>query len=450
MPAFSRAGALVSFLERQRWFGGKARVIADVDVVDDGALGPNAVLAVVAVRFADGGAERYFVPLADARDGDVIVDAIFDDETCRALVDVLANGATLTLARGRVQATSGTSSIAAAVAPRDLPVRRTAPDQSNTSIIFGDDLILKVFRRLEPGLNPDVEIGRFLTAHGFTRVPGLVADADYVAGQDAGSSVLMLQQFVPNQGNAWQAMLDEGGPASIALAETLGRRTGELHDTLASDPDDPAFAPEAYSRADVDALAAGMHDFGARQLQLLRGASLPADARAAAARLLARQDDLLARFEALHDVSRPGLRIRCHGDYHLGQTLVADGDVFILDFEGEPARSLAERRAKSSALRDVAGMLRSFSYAAEVSKRGAAWEHAVASAFLDGYRAAVGRAEFLPPQGADFDVVLNAFLLDKALYELGYELNNRPDWVNVPLAALARLAGVDAAAPTRP
>ena len=131
-------------------------------------------------------------------------------------------------------------------------------------------------------------------------------------------------------------------------------------------------------------------------------------------------------------------RIRCHGDYHLGQTLVADGDVVILDFEGEPARPIAERREKSSPLRDVAGMLRSFAYAAQVSGRGASWEESVATAFLDGYRAAADHAEFLPDD-AGFATLLEAFVLDKTLYELGYELNNRPDWVALPLAALARV-----------
>jgi len=252
---------------------------------------------------------------------------------------------------------------------------------------------------------------------------------------------------VPNEGNAWQAMIgDDGRAAAIALAETLGRRTGELHETLASAPADPAFAPERYTRADLDALADSMRAFGVRQLALLRQAtasgthstfrSIPA---ALARHVLDRERALLARFDALRDVADAGSRIRCHGDYHLGQTLVADGDIYILDFEGEPARPLAERRAKSSPLRDVAGMLRSFSYAAQAGKKDPSWEPAVAAAFLDGYRRASAAADILPPGGEAFDAVLDAFLLDKTLYELGYELNNRPDWVTLPLSALARV-----------
>ncbi len=446
MPHAGRAGAaLVSFLQRQRWFGGKARPIADALVVDEGPIGARSAATIVHVRFGDGGEERYFVPLADARDGDVIVDAIFDDDTCRALVDLLVAGRSLDLARGRLLASSGEGAVVDPQTLASLPIRRTAPDQSNTSIIVGDELILKVFRRLEPGVNPDVEIGRFLTAHGFTRAPGLVADADYVSGDGPGASVLMLQQFVPNDGTAWQAMLNDGGAVSIALANTLGRRTGELHDTLASDPDDPNFAPEPCSAADLEAIAGEMRAFGARQLQLLRTSAVDPAAQTLADQVLDREDAILQRFDALRGVRQPGSRIRCHGDFHLGQTLVADGDVFILDFEGEPARSLAERRAKSSPLRDVAGMVRSLSYAAQAAGRDTEWETAAVSAFLDGYADATDRASFLPPRGTDFDAVLAAFVLDKALYELGYELNNRPDWVGLPLTALARLSGAPVA-----
>ena len=407
--------ALSSFLQQQRWFGGKARPIAEARVVAEGPLDGRSVLTILAVRFVDGGEERYFVPLSASRSGQLL-DALEDDGACRALVERLEPDA------GR------------------LTIRRTGADQSNTSIVFGDELILKVFRRVEPGLNPDVEIGRFLTAHGFSRVPALVADADYVTDAGTACSVLMLQQFVPNQGNAWNAMIrDTARTPPLTLAEQLGRRTGELHETLASEPRDPAFAPEPYSRAQIDAVARRMRAFGAKQLQFLRGCTLDESTRALARQVLDREADLLARVDAIRDVPHPGAQIRVHGDYHLGQTLVADGDVFILDFEGEPARPIAERRAKSSPLRDVAGMLRSFGYAANASGRGPAWERDVAAAFLDGYRAATRHTDCLPPFDGSFETMLEAFVVEKALYELGYELNNRPDWVGLPLDALARL-----------
>jgi len=437
---------LISFLQTQRWFGGKARPVADVRILDEGPLvDGRAWLAIVETRFRDGGAERYFVPLAETRDAAILVDAVADDEACRTLVDVLESGAAIHLARGRLRASVGTSLPAGLPKAATLPVRRAAADQSNTSVLFGDELIMKVFRRVERGINPEVEISRFLTARGFTRVPALVADAEYESdapaadGTGGSSSVLMLQQFVPNHGTAWQAMLADGSDASLALADILGRRTGELHEALASDTIDPAFAPERLSSDDLDAVAVGMRTFGARQLDLLRRATVADATRAVAHRVLERQDALLGRFDRMRRVAQPGSRIRCHGDYHLGQTLVTDGDVCILDFEGEPARSLAERRAKSSPLRDVAGMLRSFSYAAEASGRGETWEQAVGAAFLSGYRAATAHADFLPETAESFAVMLDAFVLDKTLYELGYELNNRPDWVHLPLTALARV-----------
>ncbi len=431
------ADGLISFIQQQRWFGGKARGVSGVRIVDEGSLvAGRAWLAIVAIGFEDGAEERYFVPLAETRDGEVIVDALLDDEACRALVDVLEAGATVRLARGRLQASVGASRADGRRAASGLPVRRSGADQSNTSVVFGDALIMKAFRRVEGGINPDVEIGRFLTARGFSRVPPLVAHAEYVSGEGPASSMLMLQQYIPNQGNAWESMLADGGGASIALASTIGRRTGELHAALASDPDDPAFAPEPLDHAALIALAQRMRAFGARQLKLLRDAALAPSVRALAQPVLEREEAILAGFETLAKVRDAGARIRCHGDYHLGQTLVSEGDVFVLDFEGEPARPLAERREKSSPLRDVAGMLRSFSYAAETAGHRVRWEHAAADAFLGAYRAATSDAAFLPASREAFDVLLDAFVLDKTLYELAYELNNRPNWVHLPLAAL--------------
>jgi maltose alpha-D-glucosyltransferase/alpha-amylase len=354
---------------------------------------------------------------------------------------------------------------------------------------------MKTFRRLEPGVNPDVEIGRFLTARGFARVPPTRGTIAYDRPGDEPSSIVMLQQFVPNQGNAWgvtiedvgryfervtalpaqaanpveaRAWVDSSDPAPphhavesigtyLATAEVLGRRTGELHVALASAPEDPAFAPEPYAPEDLRAAAAGMRRDAEARLRLLESALPTFDdrRRELGTEVLVHRDDLIRAFDSLGDLRGSAVRIRCHGDYHLGQVLVSEGDVVILDFEGEPARPLAERRAKSSPLRDVAGMLRSFSYAA-MTGLGAAtqtrpedadrlgpwadlWETWVSAMFLRAYRAATRGAPFLPPHPEDLDVLLHAFVLDKALYELAYELNNRPDWVHVPLTGLLRL-----------
>jgi maltose alpha-D-glucosyltransferase/alpha-amylase len=305
----------------------------------------------------------------------------------------------------------------------------------------------------------------------------------------------MLQEFVPNQGNGWQVTIDELGryfervvgvptadvgrerafawiedpgepppvvsetvSAYLPVAEALGRRTGELHRHLASaGADDAGFHPETLTAADLKATADAMRRHADERLRALEQALPRLDdrRREMARQVLAHRDDLLHQFDDLEHVRAASMRIRTHGDYHLGQVLVSEGDIVILDFEGEPARPLAERRAKYPPLRDVAGMLRSFSYAA-LAGLGAAtahrpedverlapwaelWETWVSAAFLRAYRAATRGGDFVPSRRDDLEVVLQAFVLDKALYELGYELNNRPDWVHIPLAGLLRL-----------
>jgi maltose alpha-D-glucosyltransferase/alpha-amylase len=304
----------------------------------------------------------------------------------------------------------------------------------------------------------------------------------------------MLQRYVPNQGNAWDVTVEEvrryfdrvtalppldpdaetsrkwlrGNDAVpllvaeaigpfLSTAEVLGRRTGELHVALASAPEDPRFVAEPYSEADLAETSRRMREHAMQQFRLLE-ASLPhldERRRQMAADTLARRNDLIQQFEALTTLRSAGKRIRCHGDYHLGQVLVAEGDVVILDFEGEPARGIADRRLKSSPLRDVAGMLRSFSYATLTALAAAThtrpedverlapwaslWELWISAAFLRAYLGASDEASLLPRHADDADALLGAFMMDKTLYELGYELNNRPDWVHIPLAALLNI-----------
>jgi maltose alpha-D-glucosyltransferase/alpha-amylase len=375
-----------------------------------------------------------------------------------------------------------------------MPIVRTAADQSNTSLRFGWQLIMKMFRRIESGPNPDVEIGGFLAARGFNRVPPLAGTLSYAPAGDEPASIAMLQRFVTNQGNAWDVTIEElrryfervatlpprdgdqdasrqwiasslpAPPQAVAesvgpyltMAEVLGRRTGELHVALASAPLDPAFPVEMYSPAGLAAAAAEMREHASMRLELLDAAlpRLDERRRQVAEQVLSQRPRLLDQFDALHRLRGGAARIRCHGDYHLGQVLVTEGDVVMLDFEGEPARPLAERRATCSPLRDVAGMLRSFSYAALTGLGAAtqtrpedverlapwadAWEAWVGATFLRAYRTATQTAAFHVAEADDFDVLLHAFMLDKAMYELGYELNNRPDWVHIPLRGLIR------------
>jgi maltose alpha-D-glucosyltransferase/alpha-amylase len=393
-----------------------------------------------------------------------------------------------------------------------LPARTGSAEQSNTSILYGNKLILKLFRRIQPGENPDAEIGRFLTevAH-YPRIPAFLGDIRGSRTPDAPLSeqttLATLQGLIENEGDGWQHMLeslaryyegavtrppakDTGSPpsflnpiggepvpgdareyagSSLEAAALLGRRTAEMHLALATPTGNTAFQPEPFTAAALADSAARVRAQIALALEALQRAlpSLPDEPTAdAAALILARRAALLAQADAVAEVppEQAGLRIRIHGDYHLGQVLCARGDYFILDFEGEPARPLAERRAKQSPLRDVAGMLRSFSYAAYAAldhftqrHPGAArtlepwallWQNAVSTEFLAAWRTTVASAAALDrslpqlaPQPVQADRLLKAYLLEKALYELLYELNNRPAWVRLPLAGILALSG---------
>jgi maltose alpha-D-glucosyltransferase/alpha-amylase len=353
--------------------------------------------------------------------------------------------------------------------------------------------VLKLFRRLEPGLNPDVEIGRYLTEHGGARVPEVVGDVEYERPGQAAASLIVLQRYVWNQGNGWNVTIDELGrffersigmgtpeemdeaaawrdavvdelptrvseavSAYLATAEIIGRRTGELHLAL-SDTDAPAFAPEAIGKGEVERIAGAMRTHAESMLQLLDVAlpTLDTDRQKLAVQLLDRKTTLMQQFDVIEQLDEAGCRIRLHGDYHLGQVLVTEGDIVIIDFEGEPARPLAERRAKASPLRDVAGMVRSFGYASAIGLGAATqrrpedlerfqpwasfWERWVSAAFIRAYTAVVSEGRLLPADRNATTALLRAFILDKALYELGYELNNRPEWVHVPLGGLLQL-----------
>jgi maltose alpha-D-glucosyltransferase/alpha-amylase len=543
--------ALVPFLGRQRWFGGKSRGLARARFVDWTTLRRGqhpAFLTIVEAEYRDGGRERYVLPLAmssgaeaaaierdhpgallaritGARRG-ALYDGLCDDGTCSTLLATIQDERTLPARNGTLQAHNIDLTPHRAAADTLTPITRSAPDQSNTSVIFGRRLIMKVFRRIDAGPNPDVEIGEYLAGRRFPRVPPLLGTISYMPGPPASAlrassgkkgpglhtggrvlsdppvpsdpplaaAIAMLQEFVPNQGNGWQVTIEELGryfervaglpvppegsrdaahewargktpepPAAVAeairaylaIAGVLGRRTGELHAELAAG-DTPAFAPEPYAAADVKATAESMRRHAEDTLNLLEASLVTLDARYrdVALDVLQQRDALLHQFEELRHLAGGASRIRCHGDYHLGQVLVTEGDVVILDFEGEPARPLAERRRKDSPLRDVAGMLRSFSYAA-LTAVGAAtqtrpedarrltpwadlWETWVSAAFVRAYLAATRGAAFLPSNYDALETLLQAYVLDKALYELGYELNHRPEWIHIPLTGLLR------------
>jgi maltose alpha-D-glucosyltransferase/alpha-amylase len=341
-------------------------------------------------------------------------------------------------------------------------------EQSNTSIIFGDDAIMKLFRRLEPGINPDVEIGRFLTTHArFAHTPPLLGVVRYEGSDGTRAIAGMLQGFLPGSTDAWQDALSRSrgffaGEAGDDHpyerdAEQLGRVTRELHDALAAPSEDADFGPRRATAEDVARWAASArHHVGEATALLAERAEegkLRDEAQGRA--LLERREGELAHLDELVAAigSDAGQLVRHHGDYHLGQVLrTREGDFQIIDFEGEPARPLGERRMRNSALRDVAGMLRSFAYAAatlaaehrgrapaaELERRSARWERGARAAFLRGYLGR-GHAPFLPSEQSRVDALLELFEMEKVYYEMMYELNNRPEWVWIPISgALAQ------------
>jgi trehalose synthase-fused probable maltokinase len=482
------AAALPAALGRERWFAGKNRTVAEVTPVDEAAVpGTSGVLAVFDVLFEDQGRERYGIPVgAPAAGREPFVDAMGDPGFCLALLEAIRAGATLAGRRGafRCSATPALGEILP-VAPRECrPVGR---EQSNTSVMYDRRAILKL-RRLEPGPSAELELSDFLTREAaFPGAPRLGGAVVYEADGGQAVTLAVLHEFVPNQGDAWTATLErlaeyyaaaiegrgEESPdpvfaRALAAAEAheasrLGVLTGRLHRALASAPPDHPLAAEPIRAEDVTAWTGEMLAQHARATEALATAAptLPPAHREVAQHVIAESARLADGLRALGALANGGVvKARVHGDYHLGQLLRTAEGFTILDFEGEPRRSLAERRAKQCVLKDVAGMLRSFAYAAQIglgrrleaSPNDArlaerlrpwaqAWEDGVRAAFLDAYLAEVARGGgpvVVPPEREAFGQALHAYELDKTFYELDYELAHRPAWAAVPLMALER------------
>jgi maltose alpha-D-glucosyltransferase/alpha-amylase len=516
---------LPAYLKGCRWFGGKARPLRSATLTDAVPFRYHEIavyLITIDIQYRDGSPETYLLPLGFAAqehvrelrqaqpeaiianltvqgasehpEEGVLYDASFDDHFARGLLDAIA----------RRRAYKGVSAEIAGVPSRafrraageQLPSLQPAVlrgEQSNTSIRYGDRLVLKLFRRLEEGINPDLEIGRFLTERtSFRHVPPLAGSMELRRGKRGPMALAILQGWVANEGDAWTYTLDQLkryfenaqtrkneevevpppemhlldlldqetpplgqeiiGPY-LASAILLGQRTAELHLALASDTSDPDFMPESFPVHYRHSLHQSMRTLASKALALLRDRvnDLPENARSHAAELLGMENRILSRFRAVLDRKITAMRLRVHGDYHLGQVLHTGKDFVILDFEGEPARPLIERRLKRSPLKDIAGMLRSFSYAASYALRSETvrpedragletwsryWKTWVSVAFVKSYLATTAQAGFLPKSRDEMKVLLDLFILEKAIYELAYELNNRPDWVAVSIQGI--------------
>jgi maltose alpha-D-glucosyltransferase / alpha-amylase len=513
---------LAGYVARQRWFGAKSRAITGTRIEDWVVFNQGiSALVWVQVQYGEGECDTYLVTLgllfgkaADALreespnsvvarlasiDGEgVLHEAIFNDTASEALLGLITGEGQITSREGAILGvpSSALSHLRGEAEERVAP-RRGSAEQSNTSILFGDKLIMKLFRRQQPGPNPDTEIGRYITeSTHFTHIAPFGGSIEYTRKGQEPSTLAMLQGLVSNEGDGWQWTLEEldryyeesaaenfaqgamaDGPASLlqlsAANETafarehvgtyldaaalLGRRTAELHLALASPTHDPAFMPEPVNSMDIERLREELIAHAGSAFDALKEniARLPDAVLEKAGLVLSRKSLVLDRLGQLSAKEIHALRTRIHGDYHLGQVLRSKGDFVILDFEGEPARSLAERRTKQSPLKDVAGMLRSFSYAAfsalmkytsrrpedyrRLERWAHLWEQSVSSAFLHAYCEFARGVAVVPTEPELFQQLLEAYVIDKAFYELVYELNNRPNWVLIPLTGILSL-----------
>jgi maltose alpha-D-glucosyltransferase / alpha-amylase len=526
---------LPDYLPHCRWFRSKARQLKTAriaEVLPVSEDGSNTYLSLVDVEYGDSEPETYVLPLAaiDSHDAhhhgiaahaalaqlrltrhngnagrhngateQIIFDATGDRQFENAMLGVIEHRKRLRGIRG--EAAGAVSSAYHSIRPGQLTgePHLLKAEQTNSSIAYGHALIFKLFRRIEPGISPDLEISRFLTERtSFPHTPRLMGWLEYRVGRAEPLTMGVLHSFVHNHGDAWEYTRRElnryferaatrtqlvpppGKPLVELLSENsadragadmvgvyldvarlLGHRTAELHLALSSEEEDLAFTPEPFL-PQLRSTYQSMRNLAGRTLRLLRDrlSTLPEETRKQAARLTAHQEQIGACFDAMLNRRTSIVRIRTHGDLHLGQVLYTGKDFVIIDFEGEPARPLTERRRKRPGLRDVAGMLRSFHYAAfgtllEETRSGLLggrdfasmepwaqlWQEWTSWAFVKAYLETAGESPIVPNDRNELKVLLDAFVLDKAIYELGYELNNRPDWVTIPLHGIEQIVG---------
>jgi maltose alpha-D-glucosyltransferase/alpha-amylase len=519
---------LPEYLQSRRWFGGKARRVRNARVTERIQLDSDCWIWLVHVEYSEGEPETYVLPVAlstgeraalllkesprmaiatvASRDASGIIhDASWLEEFRALLVQLIRRRKTFHGKHGRL-AGRPFRSLRALLGQIDKPLPSALPsaEQSNTSIVYDNTLMLKLFRKLDDGTNPDLEIGLYLTERAsFRNIPPVAGAIEYHAGGGEPKTLCMLQAYVPNEGDAWKFTLRSLGrfferalarrsatppecpaldpllaPSSQPIqalagdilgtyyeaAQTLGRRTAELHLALSADTRDEAFAPEPFTPHYQRSIYQSIRALLTRELQRLRSSlSLLDEATLKdAQRVLALEDELERRVRPIIGMKLSILRTRCHGDFHLGQVLYTGKDFVIIDFEGEPARPIGERRIKRSPLRDVAGMVRSFHYAAYSALNGQqvvtepsgrvrpedfealgpwarCWHTMASAVYLQSYLEVAGDAKFVPRERRQLVDLLRIYLVEKAIYELGYELNNRPTWVSIPLAGLLGL-----------
>lgn len=465
--------ALPSYLLDQRWYGAKSDVPPIIRVDRSIHFGPSSWILILAVTVQQE-QRHYFVPVSAGWDAvsptDRVIAELRSESSSGWLIDAFGNdrfvcGLLRGICTGSIEETNGlifrrsTSFNPAPGFPEQVQITRPGAEQSNTSIVAGS-VILKAYRRLEDGIHPEVEVGAFLTdTAGFGNVPEMLGTIEHVrSGANEPTVLCVLQSLIHDSRDGWNYVAGELASPSMeasgdcstrlcALAGQIGVRTAELHRAFALGSG-PAFAPEPISERWLKAWAATLTDAvrtACSRLQDLRPAVVQDATKIES--LISRGGELSDRIEELMPNQTAALRTRLHGDFHLGQTLVSANDIFIVDFEGEPMRPLVERRGKYLPIRDVAGMLRSFDYACatETRRRGLDAKEAprllniaseMKSGFLENYRNSITGCLSFPEDLSQADDFLHLCLIEKSLYEISYELANRPDWVHIPIDGL--------------
>ncbi|TAK07452.1 MAG: maltose alpha-D-glucosyltransferase [Candidatus Manganitrophaceae bacterium] len=515
---------LPAYLFGCRWFGGKARQIESLQIAEkipigrDGAAGH---LLLLQVEYTEGMPETYLLPVSFAsgeaatriaeeapqgiiarltgRSEGILYDGIYNEALRGCLLSVISKRQRVKGMQGELVASPGDrfkTLAASAASPLGSQVLKT--EQTNSSFAYGQTFLFKLYRRLDEGINPDLEIGRFLTEGDLlSRIPPYAGALEYRRPGMEPIIVGLLQGFVKNEGDAWRYMVDAVeryfervlskrgevkelpkappshlltadqevpplileliGSIHLEMATLLGKRTAEFHLALSSHTEDPHFAPEPYTLLYQRSIYQAMQSHARQTFQLLRKRqnSLPEPVQVKAQEILGSEREILERLKSIYQKKISTMKIRIHGDYHLGQVLYTGNDFYIIDFEGEPARPLSERRLKRSPFRDVAGMIRSFHYKAHSGLITQAsirpedipvlepwadlWYRYTAGAFLRSYLDTAGDAPFIPKDREEIEILLHTFLLDKAIYEIAYELNNRPEWIMIPLKGITHL-----------
>ncbi|TVR83709.1 MAG: maltose alpha-D-glucosyltransferase [Rhodospirillales bacterium] len=498
---------LPEYMPTRRWFGAKGQSIqsvtlTDETVVPDGRFG--FLMALFDVAFQDGSNQRYHVPLATAwetatddplsrlqsftlarvRTGNrvgVLYDGLADAPFTAAVLRAIRNGTEIGTASGGRIAFRPTNAFAAVEFPEDVGIDRLSGEQSNTSMRIGEQGILKVYRRIQPGVHPEIEMGRFLTdVAGYANAPATLASVELTGADGEPTALAIMHAFVRNQGDGWEftrgyldrflrdievvpeeeRAVDQESQHDLFrnLATTLGTRIGELHLALAVETDDPAFRTEPAGADDFLAWGDLVREQADKAKSALDRASasqnLPDAVQAPVDGLLARWSEIDAAISRLQPTALDVHKSRFHGDLHLGQVVVVREDFYVLDFEGEPVRPLSERRAKHSPMRDVAGMIRSFDYAGwsvlldhalaspvteSLEQAVTTWQAMAEGSFITAYRETVAGCPTIPGDDDGFRQLLDLFQLEKALYEICYEAANRPDWLKIPVQGVLRL-----------